>query len=100
MASPVPERYRASSAKSVVETQIEGEGEVYQYVETTVNGETVRKESREPGKLELEMKKEGESEPTVSFSQEEVSEKPSVSFISQIVEFFRKLFSDLTGWFR
>ena len=47
----------ASSAKSVVETQVEGDGvEVYQSVETTVNGETVKKESTQPGKLELEMK--------------------------------------------
>ncbi|PJE67530.1 hypothetical protein COU95_01880 [Candidatus Shapirobacteria bacterium CG10_big_fil_rev_8_21_14_0_10_40_9] len=96
LASPVPERYRASSARSVVETQVEGDQvEVYQSVETTVDGETIKKESTQPGKLELEIKKEGENEPTVTFSQEEVSEKPPVSFISQIVDFFRKLFSDL-----
>jgi len=94
----------ASSAKSVVETQVEGDKvEVYQSVETTVDGKTVKKESTQPGKLELEMKKEGENEPTVTFSQEEIfptqtpiteARKPS-SFISQIIEFFRKLFSDL-----
>jgi len=96
LASPVPERYRASSARSVVATQVEGDQvEVYQSVETTVDGETIKKESTQPGKLELEIKKEGENEPTVTFSQEEVSEKPPVSFISQIVDFFRKLFSDL-----
>ena len=91
-----PDQALASSAKSVVETQVEGDDvQVHQVVETTVNGQTVRKESTQPGKLELEIKKEGENEPTVTFSQEEVSEKPPVSFISQIVDFFRKLFSDL-----
>jgi len=100
----------ASSAKSVVETQVESSGEtqVYQYVETTVDGETVKKESREPGKLELEMKKTGEGEPTVTFSQEEIfptqtpiaeARKP-ISFISQIIEFFRGLVRGLTDWFK
>lgn len=87
----------ASSAESVTETQIKGEGEVYQYVETTVNGETVSKESHEPGKLELKMEKIGEEEPTVTFSQEPASPTPEattpVSFVSRIIEFFRNLFS-------
>lgn len=98
----------ASFSKSVTETYIEeGSGEVYQYVETTIDGQTVRKESTQPGKLELEMKKTGESEPIVTFSQEEISslqptevselerEMPD-SFVAKIIEFFRKLFSSLT----
>jgi hypothetical protein len=64
-------RIFASSAKAVVETQVEGgEVKVYQSVETTVNGETIKKESNQPGKLELEMKKAGEGKPTVIFTQE------------------------------
>ena len=66
-----PAEIFASSAKSVVETQVEGgEVKVYQSVETTVNGETIKKESNQPGKLELEMEKEGEGKPTVIFTQE------------------------------
>jgi len=66
-----PAEIFASSAKSVVETQVEGgEAKVYQSVETTVNGETIKKESNQPGKLELEMEKEGEGKPTVIFTQE------------------------------
>ena len=98
----------SSTAKSVVETQIEGEGEVYQSVETTVNGQTVKKESREPGTLELEMKQEGNSEPTVSFSQT-TNDNPSptltptspiqierlTSLASQITDFVRKLLDSL-----
>mgnify|MGYP001568126838 CR=1 FL=1 len=97
----------ASSARSVVETQVEGDQvEVYQSVETTVDGETVRKESNEPGKLELEMKKTGEGEPTVTFSQESTSvttptptptqKKSPVFFAQSIIEFFRNLFLGLT----
>lgn len=106
LASPVPERYRASSAKSVVETQVEssGESQVYQSVETTVDGETIKKESNQPGKLELEMKKEDNQEPTVTFSQETTSpvaviptptiKKPPVfSFVVQITDFFQNFFS-------
>lgn len=101
-----PKEILASTAKSVVETQVEGEAEVYQYVETTVDGQTVSKESHEPGTLELEMKKEGENEPTVTFSQETQTSTqtpilPSpASFVSQIIEFFRNLFSQLTSWFK
>lgn len=96
----------ASSAKSVVETQVEssGESQVYQSVETTVDGETIKKESNQPGKLELEMKKTGENEPTVTFSQETISPAPATStptvkkppvfsFVVQITEFFRNFFS-------
>lgn len=100
-----PQPVLASSARSVVETQVESSGEtqVYQSVETTVNGQTVRKESKEPGKLELEMEKAGEGEPTVRFSQEAGSletQKLPVSFFSQVVEFFQKLFFHLTSWFK
>ena len=104
-----PGQVLASTAKSVVETQVEaGEAQIYQSVETTVNGETVKKESTQPGKLELEMKKTGEAEPTVSFSQETVTpspflsptptfqnEKSPVSFIAPILKFFQNLFSGL-----
>ena len=96
----------ASSAKSVVETQVEGDNvQVHQVVETTVDGQTVRKESTQPGKLELEMKKTGEEdEATVSFSQETVSpvsvtpipkidKPPAFFFVVQVTEFFRNFFS-------
>ena len=113
-ASPVPERYRASSAKSVVETQVEGEAEVYQRVETTVNGETVIKESSQPGRLEVKMEKTGEGQPTVTFSQESaqiiatptstltlpVKLEPLNSLASQIIDFVRKLLDNLTSWFK
>lgn len=96
----------ASSAKSVVETEVEaGSGQVYQYVETTVNGQTIRKESTQPGKLELEMEKVGESEPTVTFSQETISPSPTPtlkaeespqSLITRIINFLKKLFCRLS----
>lgn len=104
----------ASSAKAVVETQVEaGDAQIYQSVETTVNGETVKKESNQPGRLELEMEKTGEGKPTVSFIQEPQDkttptpegepaspEIPAVSFVSQIIEFVKNLFSGLTSWFK
>lgn len=99
----------ASSAKSVVETQVEssGESQIYQSVETTVDGETIKKESFEPGKLELKMEKTGEGEPTVTFSQETQASTqtptptpPPVSFVSQIIEFIKELLSGLTSWFK
>jgi len=77
----------ASSAKSVVETQIEGSENttVYQSVEATVNGKTVKKESSEPGKLEVELKDENGAEsqkvdnsPTV-FSWENKESSPSLA---------------------
>ena len=87
----------ASSAKSVVETQVEGDQvEVYQSVETTVDGETIKKESNQPGKLELEMKKnDEESEVTPALvTPIPTVKKPSVfPFVVQITEFFRNLFS-------
>lgn len=42
----------ASEAYSSVETKVEGSGKVYQSVEVTVNGKTVKKESSQPGKEE------------------------------------------------
>ena len=97
-----PKEILASTAKSVVETQVESSGEtqVYQSVETTVDGETVRKESNEPGTLELVMKKEGESEPTVTFSQTSGNLTPSrleplFSLADQIRDFVRKLLANL-----
>ncbi|OGE71994.1 hypothetical protein A2617_04970 [Candidatus Daviesbacteria bacterium RIFOXYD1_FULL_41_10] len=46
----------ASTARSSVQTNVQsGNAEVYQSVEVTVNGKTIKKESREPGKLELKM---------------------------------------------
>lgn len=113
----------SSSAKSVVETQVESSGEtqVYQSVETTVDGQTVKKESDQPGKLELEMKKEGEGEPTVSFSQEEQTsftptplatgsfsqpsqpgnslEKFWQDLTNPVAEFVKNLLVILTSWF-
>ena len=79
----------ASSAKSVVETQIEGDKvEVYQSVETTVDGETIKKESNQPGKLELESVSPALVTPIPTVK------KPSVfPFVVQITEFFRNLFS-------
>ena len=107
----------ASSAKAVVETQVEaGDAQIYQSVETTVNGETVKKESNQPGKLELEMEKNVGAEPTVSFTWEPQGkqgkitpvptgepnppETPIGSFASQIIEFIKNLFSGLTSWFK
>jgi hypothetical protein len=88
-----PGQVLASTAKSVVETQVEaGEAQIYQSVETTVDGQTVRKESTQPGKLELEMKK--------TNGNVEVVTSPPVSFVSQIIEFFQNLFSQLTNWFK
>lgn len=57
----------ASEAYSRVETKIEGEGSVYQYIETTVNGQTVKKESSQPGRLEFKMQGK-EQEPVASSS--------------------------------
>lgn len=103
----------ASSAKSVVETQVEaGNAQIYQSVETTVNGKTIKKESNQPGKLELEMTKTGEGKPTVTFFEEPqekitpaltsefTSEVPPSSFVSQIIEFVRNFFSSLTSLFK
>jgi len=109
----------ASSAKSVVETQVKGEGvKVYQSVETTVNGETVRKESKEPGKLELEVKKEDNQKPTVIFSQESNYSSSAVNetvvptskkenklenyflITRKITDFFHHIWLNLTKWFK
>ena len=103
-----PGQSQASSATSVVETQVEGEAEVYQRVETTVNGETVIKESSQPGRLEVKMEKTGEGEPTVTFSQEEQSsftptfapEQFWQDLTNPIVEFVKNLLSNLTSWFK
>lgn len=67
-----PDQSLGSSATAVAETEVEAgqNTQVYQSVETTVNGQTVKKESTQPGKLELEMRKVGDEEATVSFSQE------------------------------
>ena len=112
-----PAEIFASSAKSVVETQVEGgEVKVYQSVETTVNGETIKKESNQPGKLELEMKKEGEGKPTVIFTQESNSSpipspEKGVSpikresrtpnyFWFKIANFFQNIWLNLTKWLK
>lgn len=95
---------------------MEGEAEVYQYVETTVDGQTVKKESSQPGKLELKMEKTGQNEPTVTFSQESgqivtsptpqpdqtLDETPTspFAFISPIIDFVRNLLDNLTSWFK
>ncbi len=110
----LPKTSLASSAASVTETRVGGgEAKVYQSVETTIDGETVKKESSLPGKMELKMEKTGEGKPTITFLQspknlpseitptpkkilEEVPEVESnqVSFIfSKLVNFFRGLFS-------
>jgi len=109
----------ASSAKSVVETRVEGEEvEVYQSVETTVDGETVKKESNQPGKLELEMKREGEQKPTVIFSQESNYSSPTINEVvtpiprkenkllnyslitRKITNFFQNIWLNLTKWLK
>lgn len=107
-----PDLSLASSATSVVETQVEGEAQVYSSIETTVDGQTVKKESTQPGKLELKVEKTGESEPTVTFNQEETSPSPTLrptptekiiapaNFVSQIMEFVQKLLDNLTSWFK
>jgi len=114
-----PTKIFATSAKSVVETRVEGEQvEVYQSVETTVNGETVKKESRQPGRFELEMKKEGDQKPTVIFSQEsnypsstineEITPIPrkenkllNYSLITRkITNFFQNIWLNLTKWLK
>ena len=82
-----PGQTLVSSATAVAETQVEttGETQIYQSVETTVNGQTVKKESSQPGKLELKMEKTGEGEPTVTFSQEsqeEILSSPSSQTIT------------------
>jgi hypothetical protein len=78
----------ASSAKSVVETKVEGENtKVYQSVEATVNGKTVKKESNQPGRIEVEIRNEGEkkSGSTQSFLEEkgDFSSSPIVSSSSE-----------------
>lgn len=72
----LPNQSWASSATAISESQVEvgeGQSQVYQSVETTVNGQTVKKESTQPGKLELKMEQTGEGSPTVTFSQEEAT---------------------------
>lgn len=103
----------ASTASSVVETQVEGENvQVQQVVETTVNGQTVIKESSQPGRLEVKMEKTGENEPTVTFSQTSGNLTPTLaprlpqleplfSLTGQIRDFVRKLLDNLlTSWFK
>jgi hypothetical protein len=115
----------ASSAKSVVETQVEGSenATVYQSVEAIVNGKTIKKESREPGKLEVELKDENgaesqkiDSSPAV-FSWENEEPSPSLAptptfvpdnsgdgiffqtLLNSIERFFGALVSNLTRLF-
>lgn len=100
----------ASTAQSSVETEVQaGNAEVYQSVETTVNGVTVKKESRQPGKLELKMEQTASSSPTVTFTQEPFSPSPTpttnknsstFSFVTSITEFFKELFNNLSSLFR
>jgi len=110
----LPKKLLASSATSVVETWVEGEAKVYQSIETTVDGETVRKESSLPGKMELKMEKTGEGKSTVSFSQSsqnlpsleitpqpekvlkevlEVKSERPLSLFSKLFNFFQSLIS-------
>lgn len=102
----------ASTATSVVETQIEGEGDVQTSIETTVNGQTVKKESNTPGKLELKMEQSGENEPTISFSQTLTSTPTSPtptpplvpaetkpfpeSIAASVIDFVKNFLSDLS----
>ena len=63
-----PDQALASSAKSVVETQVEGDDvQVHQVVETTVNGQTVRKESTQPGEVKVSVK-DGKTETKITTS--------------------------------
>jgi hypothetical protein len=79
-----PSFAQASTARSTVQTNVQaGNAEVYQSVEVTVNGKTQKKESRQPGKLELKM------EQTATQTSIPVSKLP---FLASV----RKLFSDLT----
>lgn len=95
----------ASEAYSRVETKIEGSGQVYQYTETTVNGQTVKKESSQPGKLELKMEQKTDNkEATVSFSGELIASPTAVksatssaglktiSVFNQITNFLEQFF--------
>lgn len=95
----------ASEAYSKVETKVEGNGQVYQYTETTVNGQTVKKESSQPGKLELKMEQKiDDKEATVSFSEEPIAsptavksatpsaDLKSVSVLKQITNFLEQFF--------
>ena len=117
-----PGKILASSARSVVETQVEaGEAQIYQSVQTTIDGQTIKKESNQPGKIELEMKKTDDGQPTVSFSQTTIAPtqtpKPSAlptlssltptptetevaveprTVVSPIIDFFRSIFD----WFK
>ncbi|MDZ4209903.1 MAG: hypothetical protein U1C56_01850 [Candidatus Curtissbacteria bacterium] len=120
-----PQNTFASTAQAEAEANVEASGniEVRQSVETTINGQTVKKESNSPGKLELKMEQSGNSSaPTVSFSQTstqeptptpetkisptpEISpipqnETPTTQFVSWISEFAQKLLTNLTSWFK
>lgn len=99
----------ASEAYSSVETKVEGSGKVYQSVEVTVNGKTVKKESSQPGKLELKMQDTGEKQATVSFSEEPAVSPSTLKFAtpSSVLKFEGKaqekinqsVFSKITGFF-
>lgn len=111
----------ASTAWSSVESQVQaGQAEIYQSVETTVNGQTVRKESNQAGRLELKMEQTASGSPTVTFTQELFSPAPMLasssgvatsvaaeskgssasSFATSIIEFTRKLFGNLSSFFK
>lgn len=112
----LPGQSLASSAKAVAESEVQaGEAQVYQSVETTVNGQTVKKESTQPGKLELEMKSGGGASPTTTFSQESqesavslqdtVTPSPtpdvgSPSTLQRFVDFFRQILGIFFGIFK
>lgn len=99
-----PEFARASTARSSVESEVQaGQAEIYQSVETTVNGVTVRKESRQPGKLELKMEQNGTGTPSVSFSsnpQPSISPKITSSKPSRpwAIAFVQNLLANLTSF--
>lgn len=95
----------ASTARSSVETEVQaGNAEVYQSVETTVNGVTVKKESRQPGKLELKMEQTASGSPTVVFSTSAAAVKSrnssSFSLMTPVIEFVKQLFDNLSSFLK
>ena len=108
----VPRQSWASSATAVTESQIEGMGDVqvYQSVETTVNGQTVKKESSQPGKLELKMEQTGEAtsvsdvgsatpSPTTEVEENPQEESEPQSVFERIVNFFKGFVDKILGIF-
>lgn len=91
----------ASEAYSRVETKVAGEGpvQIYQYAETTIYGQTVRKESSKTGKLEIKMEKTGDKEATFSVSEEPASPSAVQSAIPSAGSQAASVFNLVTNFF-